>query len=68
MDTFLGSPTIQDALSELLAAQRFTKMSEEVKTEADPARLRQYARIVLRNAPDHMKRRLRNAFLLANLI
>lgn len=60
--------TIQDALSELLKAERFHVMSAEVLTEYDPARLRRYAQVVLKSAPAEQKRRIAALLRQAGLI
>lgn len=46
------------ALSELLSAEGFETMSREVLEEYDPERLRRYARIVTKNAPQKFRPRI----------
>jgi len=58
------SPRIQDALSELLAALGFERMATDVKTEDDLARLRTYARIIVKNSPPTAQREIANRFRL----
>lgn len=68
-DTFLGQPTIQDALSALLEAHHFAQMARDVKSETDPARLRKYANVILRDTPDgEMKTKLLRHFRAINLV
>lgn len=50
------SATIQQMLSEFLAGAGFATMAREVLSEQEPARLRHYARIVLKNCVPADKR------------
>lgn len=54
--------TIQDAMSELLAALGFETMAREVKTEQDLGRLRQYARIIVKQSKPEFRLQLANMF------
>jgi len=58
------TPTIQDAMSELLAALGFDAMAREVKAEQDVERLRQYARIIVKQSKPEFKMALANRFRL----
>lgn len=62
------APTLQDGLSELLAAQGFATMAREVRDETDHARLCKYARIIVRNAPELFKRALVLRFKMLRLM
>lgn len=55
-------PTIQDAMAELLGALGFEAMARDVRTEADPTRLRTYARLCVRHSPHEQKAKLANLF------
>jgi len=55
---------IQDAMSELLAALGFEAMAREVKSEEELDRLRQYARIIVKQSPANLKMQLANQFRL----
>lgn len=48
---YIPAPRVQDALATLLASCGFTQMSEDVKTEGDPAQLRRYARVIVKALP-----------------
>jgi len=50
------APTVQDMLSEWLAGAGFKAMADDVLAETDPARLRLYARLVLKNCVPADKR------------
>ena len=56
--------TIQDAMSELLGSLGFDAMARDVRTEQDVERLRQYARIIVKQSPQEHKMRLANLFRL----
>lgn len=60
--------TIQDALSQLLAALGFDAMAREVKTETDKTTLGKYARIIIRTSPQDKKMALTSRFKALNLI
>lgn len=60
----MNSPTIQDAMSELLDAMGFETMAHEVKTEQDLERLRRYARIIVKQSPPAMQIQIANRFRL----
>lgn len=57
-----GDPTLQQALSRLLASQHLRQMSRTVLTETDPARLSGYAAVVVMNAVGEQQRRLAELF------
>ncbi len=56
-DEYVQPPRIQDSLAALLGALGFTAMAEEVLSEGDTGRLRQYARVIAKNMPDSDKRK-----------
>jgi Ni2+-binding GTPase involved in maturation of urease and hydrogenase len=58
----MTTPTIQDALSELLDALGFAAMAADVITETDQERLRKYARIIVKQSPQSHKLALANRF------
>ena len=59
---------IQTALSELLGALGFTAMARDVATETEWATLSKYARIVVKNSPEHAKRALTTRFYRLRLL
>lgn len=59
--------SIQEALSQMLAALGFGAMSRDVKTETDKARLSKYARIILKNSPEAQKHEIATRFYTLNL-
>jgi hypothetical protein len=56
------TPTIQDAMSEMLNALGFERMAQEVRTEDDLSRLRQYARIIVKQSPSTTRDKVANLF------
>lgn len=68
LNSFLGEPTVQEALSKLLDALRFTQMAKDVQTETDPHRLYKYCCVILKNCPSEMVRPLRQRFRALGLI
>ena len=61
-------PTVQDMLQEFLAGLGFDAMARDVIAEKDPARLRHYARIILRQIPDDRKRAVYAHFATLKLV
>lgn len=61
-------PTVQVALSSLLAALRFEAMSKEVLTETNPERLSRFARFILRHSPANITDKLAVNFRALGLI
>lgn len=61
-------PTLQDAMSELLAVLGFGAMAREVRTEKDTERLSRYARIIVKQSPESKRLALANQFRLAGLM
>ena len=59
---------IRPAMAELLSALGFEQMAIDVKTETDKDRLRKYAWIIMRNAPEEKRRALATAFNSLNII
>lgn len=58
----MQTPDARPALAELLSALGFRSMAREVRKEEDPSRIRVYARIIYRNAPESKRRNLRELF------
>jgi hypothetical protein len=58
----MDKDTIQGAMAEVLAALGFEAMAREVRTEHDPDRLRRYARVCVKNAPEPQRAKLANLF------
>jgi len=63
----MNKPRIQDALSKLLAALKFTQMSKDVLTCEDRETLTKYARCVVKNSPKEKQRELTTLFYQARL-
>lgn len=61
------APTVQDALSALLASLGFRQMALDVKTETETARLRKYARVILNDCPVESRRSLYQKMALLGL-
>lgn len=65
MDTF----SVQAMLSEFLDGAGFARMAREVQTETDPARLRLYARLVLKNCvPADQRLAVHSRFAMLRLV
>lgn len=47
--------TTQEAFAELLSAEGFSRMAQDVRNEKRPHYLERYARIIAKNAPDDMR-------------
>ena len=60
----MPEPRIQDAMSELLDAMGFERMAQEVKAEEELDRLRQYARIIVKQSPESKRSQVANLFRL----
>jgi len=68
METNKSLPTVQVALSALLAALGFETMSREVLAETENERLARYARIVVRHSPATISDKLAVNFRALGLI
>jgi hypothetical protein len=60
--TATSAATINDALGALLASEGFAQMAADVLTETDIDRLRKYARVIVKNAPEDRRATLANHF------
>ena len=56
------TPTIQDAMSEMLDAMGFEAMAREVKGETETDILRKYARVIVKNSRPEFKLKAANLF------
>lgn len=64
----MNKPTIQEAMSELLAALGFEAMAADVKGEFDNSRLGRYARVIVKNSPRDKQLGLTNHFRMLRLL